>query len=92
MLNAIVRFNKQYIIRSMANRKDLISAHGRLVGGIEEDCNGRINAFGWNGKLYGFMQNNCCYNQYGQYIGEGIHMIGFDLIQDFMKEFPGDYF
>ena len=76
----------------MANRKDLISAHGRLVGWIEEDCNGRINAFGWNGKLYGFMQNNCCYNQYGQYIGEGIHMIGFDLIQDFMKEFPGDYF
>ena len=92
MLNAIVRINKQYIIRSMANRKDLISAHGRLVGWIEEDCNGRINAFGWNGKLYGFMQNNCCYNQYGQYIGEGIHMIGFDLIQDFMKEFPGDYF
>jgi len=76
----------------MANRRDMYSAHGRLIGWIEEDANGRINAYGWNGKLYGFSYNNVCYNQHGQYIGEGVQLIAMDLIQDFMKEFPGDYF
>ena len=42
----------------MANRKDLFSAHGRLVGWLEEDAVGRVNIFGWNGKLYGFSYNS----------------------------------
>jgi len=74
----------------MSERKEIRSQSGKLVGWITSEADGRVCAYGWDGRYCGYFHNDAAFDEKGQYIGNSPILLAANMGQAFLEAFPGE--
>ena len=74
----------------MSERKEIRSQSGKLVGWITTEADGRVCAYGWDGRYYGYFHNDAAFDDKGQPIGNSPMQLAVNMGVAFLVAFPGE--